>query len=638
MKKAQDKYFSISDLSHEFHISKDSIELYGVQKLLTLNSEKTGEPIYSPFDKVRLAFITRAKNADYTIGGIKALIGELDLKKDGAAQIEAGLVYSKKKYDQLKDGLAGLDVLDQINVSCDLELLESYIKALSQLKYGLPDLSFSRKATPAAESKPVEDRPKAAGYNKPAHPKATTAVSKTPADIKNIEKKISGKLLFAGLAIVLLTLSGFLYFDYSSAPGTKNKESIPPETEQADAGPAAPAASEAADESPAEMALPREPDSKKNILNLLDFPVLKDQAPSRPADLAENNADADIDQQLADIERLLKAMKETQEIKSQQAVTAKEAADEAFFKLLVADLQKKYGEQAQKQAPAAADTSKKSEIPRTTPQNESAAKKSQSPAAALVPGAAPQADKAPVDKTAQAPAADIRAEKKVIEKPQNEISAPAAKPPVQTKPTAPPKKAAAPAKSSIKPSMPAPELAVKPPSVPRPAVLPKAVQPELSPTPPKALPKKAETPALPKPDDAASIAMLTPKPEQKPAPKKTFNPEALQWTQKSYESVLKGDAGEAIISASVALTLEPELVNAYINRSWAYSKKGQYDKAIDDCNKALNIDPDNALAYNNRGLAFQGKGDTARARADYDRACKLGLGIGCKNFQELAEQ
>ena len=134
--------------------------------------------------------------------------------------------------------------------------------------------------------------------------------------------------------------------------------------------------------------------------------------------------------------------------------------------------------------------------------------------------------------------------------------------------------------------------------------------------------------------DEADKSTFSQKPEI--APRKTVNPEALQWAQKSYESVLKGDAGEAIVAATVALTLEPDLVNAYINRSWAYSKKGQYDKAIQDCNKALDIDPDNALAYNNRGLALQGKGAIDGAKADYDKACRLGFDVACKNFQEVA--
>jgi tetratricopeptide (TPR) repeat protein len=148
--------------------------------------------------------------------------------------------------------------------------------------------------------------------------------------------------------------------------------------------------------------------------------------------------------------------------------------------------------------------------------------------------------------------------------------------------------------------------------------------------------KAVTTPDPAKRENAMDTASPAPKPEPKPAPTKTVNPEALQWAQKSYESVLKGDAGEAIVAATVALTLEPELVNAYINRSWAYSQKGRYDKAIADCNKALEIDPDNALAYNNRGLAFQEKGDVNSAKADYDKACRLGFDAACRNFREVA--
>ncbi len=145
---------------------------------------------------------------------------------------------------------------------------------------------------------------------------------------------------------------------------------------------------------------------------------------------------------------------------------------------------------------------------------------------------------------------------------------------------------------------------------------------------------KTET-ALPKRDDNQSNVAIPPEAKQKATPPGPANPEALKWVQKSYESVMRGDAGEAIITASVAITLDSRSVNAYINRSWAYSKKGLYDKAIKDCDKALDIDGENALAYNNRGLAFQGKGDLDRAKADYERACKLGFDIGCNNYQEV---
>ena len=110
----------------------------------------------------------------------------------------------------------------------------------------------------------------------------------------------------------------------------------------------------------------------------------------------------------------------------------------------------------------------------------------------------------------------------------------------------------------------------------------------------------------------------------------------MAWIQKSFDHVVNGNADEAIVAASVAISLDPDVASPYINRAWAYSKKGEHDKAIQDCNKALGIDPDSALALNNRGLAYQGKGDLERAKTDYDKACQLGLEVACRNSREIA--
>jgi len=115
------------------------------------------------------------------------------------------------------------------------------------------------------------------------------------------------------------------------------------------------------------------------------------------------------------------------------------------------------------------------------------------------------------------------------------------------------------------------------------------------------------------------------------------NPYAIHATEKSFYSLQKGEWDEAIRLASVAISLDPQLVSAYINRAWAYCEKGLYDKAIGDCNKALSIIPKNALAYNNRGLAYHRKGDIGKAIKDYKKACKLGLGIACVNLRGIIE-
>jgi type II secretory pathway predicted ATPase ExeA/tetratricopeptide (TPR) repeat protein len=114
---------------------------------------------------------------------------------------------------------------------------------------------------------------------------------------------------------------------------------------------------------------------------------------------------------------------------------------------------------------------------------------------------------------------------------------------------------------------------------------------------------------------------------------KTDNPEAIEWTQKSFESVSQGKYTLAIEEAGKAIALDPGMVNPYINRAWAYSETGVYDKAMADCNTALMLDPDNALAFNNRGLVYHRQGEENRAQQDYKKACDLGIQVGCDNYQ-----
>jgi tetratricopeptide (TPR) repeat protein len=115
----------------------------------------------------------------------------------------------------------------------------------------------------------------------------------------------------------------------------------------------------------------------------------------------------------------------------------------------------------------------------------------------------------------------------------------------------------------------------------------------------------------------------------------TDNPEALEWTQKSFESASQGKFNLAIDEASKAIALDPGLVNPYINRAWAYCETGLYEKAIADCYTALALEPKNALALNNLGLAFHRLEHLATALEYYKKACDLNLAVACSNYKFL---
>jgi tetratricopeptide (TPR) repeat protein len=112
--------------------------------------------------------------------------------------------------------------------------------------------------------------------------------------------------------------------------------------------------------------------------------------------------------------------------------------------------------------------------------------------------------------------------------------------------------------------------------------------------------------------------------------------EALDWLKKSNESIARNDTLETIVATSVAIKLDPKLLQAYLNRAWAFNEKALYDKAIMDLNRALQLDPGNAVVYTKRALIFQRKGDDPRAIADYEKACQLGLEMACENYQKFA--
>lgn len=115
----------------------------------------------------------------------------------------------------------------------------------------------------------------------------------------------------------------------------------------------------------------------------------------------------------------------------------------------------------------------------------------------------------------------------------------------------------------------------------------------------------------------------------------TGNIEAVEWSKKCYKAMTERQWAEVIRTASVAISLDPGMIDPYINRAWAFCEKGFFEKAIQDCNTALSLNPDSSLAHNNRGLAYSRKGEKEKALKDYEAACKMGLELACVNFKKV---
>ena len=105
--------------------------------------------------------------------------------------------------------------------------------------------------------------------------------------------------------------------------------------------------------------------------------------------------------------------------------------------------------------------------------------------------------------------------------------------------------------------------------------------------------------------------------------------------RKAYFNLLEGRRchQEGHICAAIehygeAISLNPELVDAYNNRGLAYKSLGKYEVAIEDYNIAQQLHP-NAILFHNRGCAYSALGEYELAVHDFDKS--LARGFGLKN-------
>ena len=83
------------------------------------------------------------------------------------------------------------------------------------------------------------------------------------------------------------------------------------------------------------------------------------------------------------------------------------------------------------------------------------------------------------------------------------------------------------------------------------------------------------------------------------------------------------DLEGSIFAYDRAIRLNPDYVEAYINRGNTQHKLGQYEAAIDDYDEAIRLNPASAQAYNNRGAVKGSLGQYEAAIDDYDEAIRL---------------
>ena len=84
---------------------------------------------------------------------------------------------------------------------------------------------------------------------------------------------------------------------------------------------------------------------------------------------------------------------------------------------------------------------------------------------------------------------------------------------------------------------------------------------------------------------------------------------------------------EAVTLYTEAIELDPELVEAYSNRSAAYGGLGRWDEALDDATRAVELEPTDvtvlAGAHLNRGASYGALGRWDEALDDATKAIEL---------------
>jgi len=97
---------------------------------------------------------------------------------------------------------------------------------------------------------------------------------------------------------------------------------------------------------------------------------------------------------------------------------------------------------------------------------------------------------------------------------------------------------------------------------------------------------------------------------------RTYHTRGAEWAN-------QGNHDRAIADFTMAIELEPKLVDAYYNRALSWSEKGEHDRAIADYGAALQLSPLDARAHVGRAVEWTVKGDYQRALADYEQVIRI---------------
>ena len=94
----------------------------------------------------------------------------------------------------------------------------------------------------------------------------------------------------------------------------------------------------------------------------------------------------------------------------------------------------------------------------------------------------------------------------------------------------------------------------------------------------------------------------------------------------------------AISDYDIAIRLEPDAADVYLNRGAAKDSLGQHLAAISDYDTAIRLKPDYTKAYYNRGVAKVRLGHKSEARKDFRTALRFAIKSGHTGLKVSAEK
>src|SRR5437764_9987637 len=86
---------------------------------------------------------------------------------------------------------------------------------------------------------------------------------------------------------------------------------------------------------------------------------------------------------------------------------------------------------------------------------------------------------------------------------------------------------------------------------------------------------------------------------------------------------LVGDTAGALADYNRAIEIDPNYVQAYVDRATIYESEGDYNRALNDLDQAIQINPNFEPAYRNRSNDYNRTGNFAKGLEDGEHAVQL---------------